>query len=120
LKVADSSYIVEGLLKKKELLEEDFLITLDLAVYETINSIWKHQYLLKDLDDGLAYVSIFYGLMESGRIRTVNPGKELMGKAYSLAARSRCPIYDAIFAVLALELGLGLATFDRRQDELMK
>ncbi|MGH9920061.1 MAG: PIN domain-containing protein, partial [Nitrososphaerales archaeon] len=111
---------VEGMLKRKELLEEDFLVTLDLAVYEVANSIWKHQLLLKDLNDGLPYLSILHGLIESGRIRIIHPSEELIEKAYSLAAKKRRSIYDAIFAVLALELTLELATFDKRQAELFR
>ena len=46
--VADSSFIVEGLIKQKELLEEnEDILTLDLAVYEVANSIWKHEFLPK-------------------------------------------------------------------------
>ena len=118
MRVADSSYIVEGLLKRKELLEEDFLITVDLALHEAISAIWKHQFLLKDLKDGLAYVSILYGLIESGRIRVIRPGAELMRKGYSLAAKSKRSVYDTIFVALALELALELGTFDERQAEL--
>lgn len=120
MKVADSSYIVEGLLRRKELLEEDILITVDLALYEAVNAVWKHQFLLKDLDDGLPYVSILYGLVESGRIRVVRPGEELMKRGYSLATKSRRSIYDSIFIALALELASDLGTFDKRQAELLQ
>ena len=120
MRVADSSFIVEALLKRKGLFEEDFLVTVDLAVYESVNSIWKHQFLIKDLDDGLPYVSVLYGFIESGRIRVIHPGEELMGRGYSLAAKNKLSIYDAIFVALALELDLELATFDKRQDELMR
>jgi predicted nucleic acid-binding protein len=120
LKVADSSYIVEGLLKRKELLEEDILITVDLALYEAVNAVWKHQFLIKDLGDGVPYVSILYGLVESGRIRVIRPGEELMKYGYSMAVRTHSSIYDAIFVALALELTSDLATFDKRQDELLQ
>ena len=121
MKVADSSFIVEALLKKKELLEEeDSLVTPDLAVHETCSTIWKHQCLLKDLDDGLPYISILYGLIESGKIRVIPTGQELMERAYSLAAKKRLPVYDTLFVALSLELGLKLATFDQRQAELLK
>jgi predicted nucleic acid-binding protein len=119
LKVADSSFLVEGLLKKKELFEEDFLVTADLAVYETTNSVWKHQCLLKDLNDGASYVSILFGLIESGKIRIIHPGKELMEKAYSLAVKNRRSVYDTIFIVLAQELDVELVTFDKRQADLV-
>ncbi len=120
MKVADSSYIVEGLLRRKELLEEDILITVDLALYEAVNAVWKHQFLIKDLGDGVPYVSILYGLVESGRIRVIRPGEELMKHGYSLAAKSHRSIYDAIFIALALELTSDLATFDKRQAELLQ
>jgi predicted nucleic acid-binding protein len=120
LRVADSSFIVEGLLKRKELLEEDFLITVDLALYEVINSIWKHQFLLKDLNEGLAYITILYGLIEAGRIRVVRPAAELMQRGYSLAGKNRLSIYDSIFVALALELASELVTFDKRQAELLR
>jgi predicted nucleic acid-binding protein len=120
MKVADSSYLVEGLLKRKELFEEDSLVTIDLAVYEAANSIWKHQCLLKDVDDGSPYVSILYGLIESGRIRMIHPGRELMEKAYAMAAKNRRSVYDAIFVVLALELGTELLTLDKSQARLIK
>jgi predicted nucleic acid-binding protein len=120
LKVADSSYLVEGLLRRKELLEQDDLITVDLALYEAVNAVWKHQFLIKDLGDGVPYVSILYGLVESGRIRVVRPGEELMKHGYSLAAGSHRSIYDAIFIALALELSSDLATFDKRQAELLR
>lgn len=120
MKVADSSYIVEGLLRRKELLEEDILITVDLALYEAVNAVWKHQFLIRDLDDGVPFVSILYGLVESGRIRVISPGEELMKQGYSLAAKSHRSIYDAIFIALALELTSDLATFDKRQAELLQ
>jgi predicted nucleic acid-binding protein len=119
LRIADSSYIVEGLLKRSDFLEEDFLLTVDLAVYETVNSIWKHQCLLKDLKDGSPYVSVLQELIESGRIRVIRPGKELMEKAYSLATKHRRPIYDTVFVAIALQLGLELATFDKHQSVLL-
>ena len=120
MKVADSSYIVEGLLKRKELLEEDILITIDLAMYEAVNAVWRHQFLIKDLGDGIPYVSILYGLIDSGKIRVIHPGEELMKRGYSLAAKIHRSIYDAIFIALALELTSDLATFDKRQAKLMQ
>ena len=119
MKIVDSSFLVEAILKRKELLEEDLLLTVDLAIYEAANSIWKHQVLLKDLGDGLPYLSILLGLIESGRIRLVSPGKELMEKAYSIATRNRRSFYDAIFIALALQLGSRLDTFDKGQTELL-
>ena len=120
MKVADSSYITEGLLRKKELFETEVLVTLDLALYETANAIWKHQHLLKDISDGLPYLSILHGLIESGRIRPVSADKNIIERAYPLSVRHGRPVYDTAFIALAQELGAELVTFDRRQAELMK
>lgn len=95
-------------------------MTVDLAVCEVINSIWKHQHVLKDLSDGLPYVSILYGLMESGKIRIVRPTQDLMERSYSIATRNRATVHDAVFIALALESGLELMTLDRRQAAIMR
>lgn len=85
-----------------------------------VNSVWKHQFLLKDLSDGLPYVSIFYGLLESGRIRLVRPDRDLMERAYTIAGRYGSAVYDTVFVALALETGMGLKTLDRRQAEMLR
>lgn len=120
MKVADSSYLVEGLLKNKELLQEDLLVTLDLAVYEVANSIWKHEFLLRDIKDGFEYLSILQGLIESGRIQLLHVSKEALETAYSLSSKYKRSMYDTVFVAVALELGSELSTYDRRQSELLK
>lgn len=119
MKVADSSYLVEGLLKRKDLLQGDLLVTLDLAVYEVANSIWKHEFLLRDIKDGFEYLSILQGLIESGRIQLLHVSKEALETAYSIAAKNKRSMYDTVFVALALELGSELSTYDRRQAELL-
>ena len=54
----------------------------ELAAYEVTNAIWKHEHLLKDVENGNPYVSIFYGLIEAGKIKVLTPNEELMQKAY--------------------------------------
>jgi len=107
-------------LKRQELLKEDVIITVDLAVYEVANSVWKHQYLLKDLKNGLQCLSIFHELLETNKIRAIHPGQELMERSYAVAARNKLPIYEAVFIALALELGTGLKTYDREQAAIMQ
>ena len=117
---ADSSFLVEGLLKRKDLLEKEVIVTADFAVSEVVNAVWKHQFLIKDLKDGRPYVSIFYGLINSGRIRLVQLDEESMLKAYSLAGRNATSVYDASFVTLAIETGSELRTLDVRQAEILK
>ena len=118
--VADSSYIVEGLLKNKKLLSDDQIVTPELVVYEVTNAIWKHENLLKDLENGETYLSIFYGLIEAGTITILSPNERLMQESYSVAKRNGITVYDAVFVSLAIKLGLALRTYDRVQIRAFK
>ena len=118
--VADSSYIVEGLLKNKKLLSDDQIVTPELVVYEVTNAIWKHENLLKDLENGKTYLSIFYGLIEAGRITILSPNERLMQESYSIAKRNGITVYDAVFVSLAIKLGLTLRSYDKVQSRALK
>jgi predicted nucleic acid-binding protein len=102
------------------LLEDDQIVLPELVLYETANSIWKHEYVLKDLKDGPAYLSILYGLIDAGAILVLTPNEQLMEKTYAIAGRHRISVYDSVFVSLALELGIGLKTFDGNQTRVMK
>ncbi len=118
--VADSSFIVEGLLKRKTLLEEDQIVIPELALYEAANSIWKHEHVLKDLKDGSNYLSILYQLRDAGTILVLSPNEQSMQRAYRIASRHKIFVYDSVFVALALELGLALKTYDGAQTRIMK
>ena len=80
--IADSSFIVEGLIKRKDLFEEsEDILTLDFAMYEVSNSIWKHEFLLKDLKNGRAYLSEFIQLIESESIRVIRLSPRLLQRS---------------------------------------
>jgi predicted nucleic acid-binding protein len=87
----------------------------ELVGYEVTNAIWKHEHLLKDLENGKPYISIFYGLVEAGKIKILTPNEELMQKSYLIAKRQGITIYDAVFVSLAIKLGLPLKSYDRVQ-----
>jgi predicted nucleic acid-binding protein len=118
--VADSSYIVEGLLKNKKLLSDDQIVAPELVVYEVANVAWKHENLLKDLENGETYLSIFYGLIEAGTITILSPNERLMQESYLVAKRNGITVYDAVFVSLAINLGLALRTYDREQIRALK
>jgi predicted nucleic acid-binding protein len=111
---------VEGLLINKELLAEDTIVAPELVLYEVANSIWKHEHLLKDLENGKPYLSIFYGLIASGKITVLSPNENLMQESYSIAKRNNITIYDAIFVSLTIKLGLTLKTFDKIQRRTLE
>ena len=116
--VADTSYIVEGLLSNKELLSKDQIIAPELIIYETTNTFWKHENLLKSIQNGEAYLSLLFGLIGSGRITIVSSDENLIQNAYAAAKRNGITPYDAIFVCLAVKLGIVLKTLDRKQEEV--
>ncbi|MGI0018842.1 MAG: type II toxin-antitoxin system VapC family toxin [Nitrososphaera sp.] len=118
--VADSSYLVEGLLKDASLLEHEAIVAPDIALYEVINAVWKHEAILKDLKDGRPHLGLLFELASTNAIRFVKPDAQVTRKAYELACEKRCTFYDAIFAALARELGVSLETFDEDQRRLLR
>lgn len=76
--------------------------------------------MLKNLENGLPYLSILYELVESGKIRLIPPNLELTRKAYDLSVSNNISVHDAIFVSLALEAGLDLKTFDEEQAKIMQ
>lgn len=119
MKVADSSYLIEGILRDASLLENEIFVSPDLALYEVMNTLWKHESLIKDVKDSWARLSLFLELVSAEAVRLVRPDKRLLEEAYSLSRKHRVPTGDTIFVALALELGLELKTYDSRQTAIM-
>lgn len=118
--VADSSYLVEGLLKDASLLENEVIIAPDIALYEVVNAVWKHEVMLKDVRDGKEYLDLLSELTSAGTIQFVRPDNKIIKEAYRLAIGKKHTFYDSIFAALAKELGLELKTFDKAQRSLLR
>jgi len=119
MKVADSSYLIEGILRDASLLEDETFLSPDLALYEVINTLWKHEILIKDLKESWARISLFLVLISAETVRLVRPDKKLLEETYALARKHRVPTYDMVFVALALELGLELKTYDSRQTAII-
>lgn len=117
--VADSSYLIEAILRNASLLEDDTFIAPDLALYEIPNTIWKHQILLADLKEPSPFIDLFFQLLESETIQLVRPDERLLKHAYALSVKHRSPLYDTVFISLALDLGLELKTFDDNQKRIL-
>jgi predicted nucleic acid-binding protein len=92
----------------------------ELVAYEVTNAIWKHEHVLKDLETGKPYISIFYGLVDAGKIKILTPNEELMQESYSIAKRQGITVYDAVFVSMAIKLGLTLKSYDRVQIQALK
>lgn len=119
MKVADSSYLVEAVLRNASLLEGDVFIAPDLALYEIPNTIWKHEILFADLEEPTQFFDLFFQLLESDTIQLIRPDERLLRQAYALSVKHKSPIYDTVFISLALDLGLELKTFDDNQKRIL-
>ena len=119
MKVADSSYLIEGILRDAALFENETLVAPDLALYEVVNTIWKHETILKDLSESSVRIRLFLELISNETVQLVRPDGALLDEAYSLSVKHRLPIYDMIFVALSSALGLELKTFDFRQSKIL-
>ena len=119
MKVADSSYLIEGLLRNASLLEHETFVSPDLALYEVINTIWKHETLIKDVTDSWARISLFLELVSAEKVQLVRPDRKLVAETYALSRKHRMSTYDLVFVAIAIELGLELKTYDAQQAAIM-
>jgi predicted nucleic acid-binding protein len=114
--VADSSFLVEGLIGQIDLISDyDEILTLDLAIYEIMSSVWKHEFLLKDLTNGVDYLSVLTEMIRSMTLKVIQLDDIAMKRSYELASKHKKSVYDTAFIALALEMGLDLKTFDKEQ-----
>jgi predicted nucleic acid-binding protein len=119
LKVADSSYLIEGILRDAALLENEILVSPDLALYEVVNALWKHEKLLRDLKDPQERIELLLGLVSNERVQLVRPDRRLLNETYALSVKHGLSIYDSVFITLALQLKIELATFDSKQSSVL-
>ncbi|MEM3171958.1 MAG: type II toxin-antitoxin system VapC family toxin [Candidatus Nitrosotenuis sp.] len=118
--VADTSYVVEGLLNNASLFDDTIICTASYGLYEILNVIWKHQVLLKRIKDGKPVVDVLFGLIHAGRIQLLTPQSETMKNAYTFAVKTKVPVYDIVFIALAKQLGTDLLTFDKKQAAIFR
>jgi predicted nucleic acid-binding protein len=50
------------LLRDASLLENETSIAPDLALYEVVNTLWKHQVMIRDLEDASVHIELFTDL----------------------------------------------------------
>ena len=119
MKVADSTYLVEAILRDATLLEDEVLVCPDIALYEVINAIWKHETLLHDLKDSQTRIELLSDLISNANVQLIRPDWKLLNETYALSAKHGSTIYDCVFIALALQLNVELATFDRKQSSIL-
>jgi len=90
------------------------IATLDLAVYETGNAIWKQARLLKLMSEGEAREAQKALSTLISRISMVRVDELNHAEAMGVALEQGIAYYDACYLVAAKRLGLPLATEDRK------
>lgn len=119
MKIGDSSYLIEGILRDANLFENDTLVSPDLALYEVVNALWKHETLIRDLKDPQQRIELLLDLVSNERVQLVRPDRNLLNETYALSVKHRLTIYDSVFIALALQLKMELATFDSKQSSIL-
>ncbi len=115
--MADSSAIIAFILKEPgwERLARymKFVTTIDLALKELYNAVWKASKLLNRIDDPFKVIELaeeyFSCCVE------VEDQRPLLKDSLSLALRSGLTVYDSLFVVLALRKGEPLLSLDSKQ-----
>jgi predicted nucleic acid-binding protein len=92
--------------------------TLDLAVKEVANAIWRRVTLIGDVSLEKALV-ILGDLLELRRVTLrVEPQDPYLGQALRIAVENRVTVYDSLFIAQALAKKATLITSDERQGRV--
>jgi len=86
-------------------------VTLDLAIYESINAVWKEYVLLKRIDEetALRFVSIISRVFE---VMEVTSMSGLESEVFKLASKENLTVYDASYLYVSVGRKLTLVTDD--------
>jgi len=99
------------------------LYTVDIALAECLNAIWKHTNLLKDLSPKEASLAI-EDLTKLYDDLVIAPTRELKDQAMHIAITQNIPVYDALFIAAAQKTSATLLTADKKlcakTDNLIK
>jgi predicted nucleic acid-binding protein len=120
--VLDASFLVKLVLEEKGSKEArslvrswaeagEALVTVDLALPEALNAIWKHARKVGDLSLDEAVESARDLLRIWSRLRVYSSG-EVAEEAFKLALEDGITVYDALYIQLAKRLRASLASFD--------
>lgn len=125
--ILDASFIVKLILEEEEseeawmFIEEvvkqgEELATMDIALAEVLNAIWKHYTLIKDIDrdvlDG-AVSDLLLLWSKLSKIDSADTGE----KAMYIAVNHDITIYDSLYLAASKKYGATLATYDDKQRE---
>lgn len=110
---------VTNLVKKGNLRVLSQGCTLDLALYESLNALWKEHLLLKRLDEDMVkeYNSIIAEIFSVIEVRSI---RGLEDKVFENAVKYKITVYDSSYLTYAVENDLILVTDDKRLSNKVK
>jgi len=108
----DASSIV-NLVKRGLVRVFEYGATVDLALYEALNAVWKESKLLGRFDEetALEFIEILAGIFEAIRVFNIRGLEE---EVLRLASREDLTIYDASYLYMAIKNRSILVTDDRK------
>ena len=95
----------------------EVVATVDLALPEALNTVWKHCLRIGDISRDEA-VDIVEDLLKLWRTLRVYPSSKVAREAFALALEEDITVYDALYLQLARAVGGGLATFDKKLSRI--
>ena len=90
-------------------------ITIDLALKEVLNAIWKDATIRRTISIETAFKlqEILFSMI--GTNIEIEPEDKYLSKAFEIALKTGVTVYDALYIALAIEKKLPLATLDDKQ-----
>lgn len=90
-------------------------VTVDLALKEALNAVWKDVVVRKTMSINVATQLMKILLSMVGVNIDVEPETKYLPKAFEIALKTGITVYDALYVALAMEKKLPLATLDEKQ-----
>lgn len=90
-------------------------VTVDLAVKEVLNTIWRDYYVRRtiSLDTAMRLQQVLSSMI--GINILVEPEDKYVSRAFEIALKTGTTVYDALYIALALEKNMPLVTLDEKQ-----
>ena len=104
----------------KSLLRDDFsLYTVDIALAECLNAVWKHAIIHRDLkmEEVESTINDLTRIYDAVSVLST---RELSGEAVKIALTEKINIYDSVYIAAAIKLKATLITADKKLYDASK
>lgn len=95
---------------------EEEITTVDIALAEALNAVWKHNVVIKDLSDQKADTASIEILEFWDNLDRV-PSAAIADKAMRIAKTHKLTVYDSLYVAAAIKHQAPLLTFDKAIKE---